>query len=165
MANMEIKIIIGNDITLIGKNKRIFSTVYIDCHGTCFPDNQWTDFTESVLTSWFNSLIKKRKKKNTTFSLYFMDGSFRMDVFKNENMQLSINCINDGVVPELIKSSFTCSYYDFLQILYEAFKRFEQVLREKSMIFDGQYRYLKTTMNEIEGLLIKKNASSKKQKK
>ena len=131
------KIVIKDNFFLSENDTNIFTGIYIDSMGVCFPDGQWTDFVEFILGTWLHNLLKEKNSINTKFSLYFMDGPYRLDVYKNSNMQLDINCISARDVDK-IEHKFSCTYSVFLQELYSAIETFNQILYNKNM-YKGEY--------------------------
>ena len=109
-----------------GSSEYIFTLIYIECDGICFPDNKWTDFTFDVLSMWEYQLLDA--KKNKSFILYFMDGPFRMDVFMDNNMQLTINCVNERGPEDTVIMTMQCSYFEFLEVYVDAINKFKEVL-------------------------------------
>lgn len=154
MANLSI--VIDYDIFVSDTSSNIVTTFFVDYQGKCFPDNQWTDFSEPVLSMWANVLLKSRYSDNIKLSLYFMDGPFRMDVFKDRNMQLTIDCINARGTKEISECTITCDYYEFIEILHDAIKSFNYMLYKDGMIkgkFEPVYEQTIISMKELKEVL------------
>jgi len=154
-----IKIIIENDIFVSNTSEIVNTVFYIDYQGTCFPDNQWTDFADTVLQWWAYALIKNKDLKDVNFDLYFMDGPYRLNVYKGANMDLTISCINSRVedISELI---IKCSYIEFMLALHDAFKSFSNILYCNKMHegrFEPIYRQSIIIMNEIKEIISSYN--------
>lgn len=150
-----IKIVIQDDV-YVAENRSIVDTkIHIESNECCFPSDGWTDFTFPVLEWWKNSLISARNCSNHSFQLPFHDGPFWMEVFKDENMKLKIDGINDRSTR---KTEFTayCDYYELLQELYNAFKTFGKILYNNNMHigeFQSVYRQTMSSINELKGIL------------
>ena len=153
-------IIVDKKISTSNYSNNIMTECYIEYQEKCFPDKQWTDFTEAVTTSWIILLLKYRCKCNVSFSMYFMDGPFRLDVYKNNKMELTINCINFRGTEEISELSFTCKYIDMISALYDATKSFNFILKSEGLHigrFKPTYDQTFLTMKNIEEIT---NASS-----
>lgn len=124
-----LKIIINDHNIHFSKYSPFVSTIfYIDYDGQFFPDNQWTDFTDSVLSMWTYNLIENLHKHKAKFTLPFMDGPYRMDVVK-EQENLTINCVNFRK-NQLVVFSIYCSYVDFLKVVREGIRSWDNVLHK-----------------------------------
>ena len=134
----------------------VSTLLYIDYRGIFFPDNQWVDFTNPVLDMWQHNLIAARYSENVKFALYFMDGPFRLDVFKDDKMQLTIDAIKFGGKNELMEFTVQCSYCDLLKALYEAIKYFNYMLYSKGIYkgkFESVYQHNINSLDEIRKIL------------
>ncbi len=152
----DFRIIINNDLLKYSDSKKIFSTIYITCQEHCFPSSTWTDFTEIVLGMWSHNLIECRYSQNINFEFPFMDGAYRMDVEKDNNMQLTINCINSRGNTEMIELTVQTGYYEVLSSLYDAYKSLNYFLYcnkwhlEK---FKNTYNHNIILMNEMKEII------------
>ena len=127
----DFKIIVENDV-FVTSNKCVVDTiVYISYSDRYFPSFEWTDFTFPILEEWKYDLLKIKNSSNILTSLYFHDGPFWMEVHKNE-LELKIDLINDRGKRK-IEGTIFCSYYEFLNILYDAIKSFIKILYENNM--------------------------------
>lgn len=87
----------------------------------------------------------------TKANLYFHDGPFWLEVEKNENGELKIECICDRTIR---KSELTiyCGYDEFLTCIYGALKAFLKVLYNNEMQegrFASIYRQTVLSIKEI----------------
>ena len=150
-----IEIVIEDDI-YITKNKNVVDTkIHIEENGRCFPSDGWTDFTFPILEWWKNNLISARYADNHSFQLPFCDGPFWLEVQKNENMELKIECVNDRTKRRTELTTY-CGYYEFLQELYNAFKTFSKILYKNNMHegdFSSIYRQTMLSVNELKEIL------------
>jgi len=144
----DLEIVIGDDFQV---SESIITTFYLDYKGYCFPDNKWIDFTEAILSAWTNTLFKNRNVSDAYFRLNFMDGPFWLDVAKNQNMQLTIDCINDRQ-NRFSELQFIISYQEFLSVLYKAYKSLNRILYETGRSkdrFEATYNYTITSMKQL----------------
>lgn len=152
------RIVVGNDIYTYVNSDSIMTTLYVDNQGECFPDCQWTDLTKAVLGIWLYNLLEIKYLSNTKAKLYFMDGPFYMTIFKDEDMQLTIDCINARGRMEVIEFTFNCSYKEMMSSMLNAFKSFNKLLFSNGMHtgrFEPTYRRNMLSMNEIKDALSK----------
>lgn len=146
-----IEIVIEDDV-FITENKSIVDTkIHIKENGHCFPSEGWTDFTFPVLEWWKNNLISARYVNNHSFRLPFHDGPFWMEVFKGENMELKIECINDRSKRKTELTVY-CGYYEFLQELYNAFKTFGKILYKNNMHEGDFHSVYEQTISSVKEL-------------
>ena len=115
------EIVLNDDILT---TKDAVSTTFFIKHGDfCFPDSQWTDLTSSVFGMWAYRL--KNLPEGTT-RLFFMDGPYRLDVFKDgENLKIDCVCFRSGNKTE---HSFECSFRDFKEAFCGALEKFCRIL-------------------------------------
>jgi len=156
---MEIlKIIIDDKLYPSTMSTDIVSIFHIEYCGNCFPDKDWTDFTEPLLNMWTYNLVKNEYINNVDFILYFMDGSYRMDVFKDDSMRLEIKCINSRR-EEVVEYSFEYDYYEFLKELRKAIKKFNYILYKKQMHigkFESVYKQTIISTKELTEVIKRK---------
>jgi hypothetical protein len=129
MKNLQI--IIGNEIHTSNQTTNLVIALHFECDGTCFPDNQWTDFAD-VLNMWSCTLFEHMEKSEANFTLYFMDGPFRLDVEKNKDTKLTIRCINFRK-EEVIEFTINCDFVDLLLALYNAIKKISKMMFDYKM--------------------------------
>ena len=145
------KIIIGDDFVFSSISGTVVAGIYVETVERSFPDNQWTDFVERVLGTWLYNLVDAKNKANVDFNLFFMDGPFRLDVHKDNQMNLSVSCIN-ARYDEKAEIVFCCTYVEFLQELYRAFNQFKTYLYKKKMgddIYESAYKQTIISLNTI----------------
>lgn len=158
----DFRIVVDYDIFTYETSNAVFTTLFIDYHGKFFPDSQWNDFTDSVLSMWTYAVLKHRNLYEVKFELYFMDGPFRMDVFKNKDMQLTINCINGRGDNEILMYTIICNYYDFLIVLYDAIKSFNYILYSNGINtgrFESVYNQTIISMRELKEVIKNKEVT------
>jgi len=109
-----------NKYYLSTSHNEVYTTIYLDVDGFCFPNERWFAFTSIILQWWINELVNLRYSENHASKLYFVDGPFRMDVFKDDNMGLLIKCINSRGVNEIVELKIEYSYVEFLKVLLKA---------------------------------------------
>ena len=137
------------------KHNEVFTTFYLDVDGYCFPNDSWSDFTCTVLQWWIKELVNLRYMENHTSKLFFMDGSYRMDVSKDDNMTLTINCINSYGFNETVESTIICGYVEFLQALLQATQDILYILhfaypdKQAESIFQPIFTKYAKTLKEI----------------
>ena len=161
----DLKIVVGNEIFDDDRSNQILTVFYIENQGECFPSIQWTDFTYSVVGMWIYTLLKNKELSNVKFDLYFMDGPFKLEVSKNESMQLSINCINVNGNQKSAVYKFTCDFFDFLSILNEAITNLNSVLKNTRINKQKFNSAIKQTQVYIEQLhdIVRNREDNKKE--
>lgn len=148
-ASMEI--IVKDDSYFSYADNYLFGTIYISIDKFMFPCVDWTDFIEEVLTMWANEMMKHNDQHYSHFPLYFMDGDYWLDVYKDDGMQLEIKCMNDNITIY----EFKCSYFDFLLTIYNGMASFVSLLHQKQKSiktcnFSGTLKCIKSFMDRIE---------------
>ena len=141
------RIILSDDFLELPTNSSdaFCTTFYVQIDDICFPYDQWTDFTKSILSTWTENLIRNhRGYKSRKYSLYFMDGPFRIDVIQNGE-KLLLQGINFGKQPQL-EFKVSCSYEELLQELAKAFQHLEKIVflndaiaKKDSYLYDIQH--------------------------
>ena len=156
---MEIlKIIIDDKLYPSTISTDIVSIFTIEYCGNYFPHKKWTDFTNPLLNMWTYHLVENEYINNINFILYFMDGPYRMDIFKDDRMQLKIKCINSRR-EEVVEYSFEYDYYEFLKELRKAIKKFNYILYKKQMHigeFEGVYEQTIISTKELTEVIKRK---------
>lgn len=150
-----IEIIIEDDVYVTNNTSVVDTKMYIKENEHYFPSEGWTDFTFPVLEWWKNSLISARYTNNHSFQLPFHEGPFWLEVFKGEDMELKIECINNRVITKTELTVY-CGYYEFLQELYNAFKLFGKILYKNNMHegeFHSVYQQTMSSINELKEIL------------
>jgi len=119
-STLEIVVKYNEKYFLPDRFNKVFTEFYLSFDNTCFPCVGWTDFPCIVLQWWANELIKMRCLDNYTAKLYFMDGPFRLELFKDGKMGLEVSGVNSRGKNETKELIMKCSYYDFSQALLYA---------------------------------------------
>lgn len=146
-----LKIKIGDDIITSHATSNSVTTFYIVYQGTCFPDDHWTDITDSVLGIWTTHMLRNIGDSENKFTLPFMDGPYRLDVVKDRDMQLIINCICFRH-EDCIQYTIHCGYVDFLSALHQAFNDFNYILHKNGMNkgkYENVYNQTIISMREL----------------
>lgn len=146
------EIVIEDDIFVTENIHVVDTRLHIEHDGYCFPFDDWTDFTFPILEEWKVNMLKAKNLDNVSFELYFHDGPFWLEVYKNDNMELKIECINDR------KSGLTidCGYNEFLHAIYSALKAFARILYNNGMHrgdFSDIYKQTIVSVSELSKLL------------
>lgn len=158
---MKVNIIIDYEIFPSNISRNIITKFYVEYQGKCFPDEQWTDFAEPVLSMWTHVLLENRYSDRNNFKLSFMDGPFWLKLYKDRNMQLTIDCMNARTEKEVCEYTIICSYCDLLESLYHALKKFNYILYSSNMYlgtFDPIYKQTIISMKEIKRALKEKTS-------
>lgn len=134
----KLKIIVDNDLFIYEISINVATIFYIEDNGYCFPDDKWNDFTNIILGEWTYKILQLYYCDNIKFKFYFIDGPFRLDIFKDNNMKLTIDCINYRGYREKCEHTITISYYDFIDALYDAYKAFSYILYSNGL-HKGKY--------------------------
>ncbi|MDL2302523.1 hypothetical protein LJC58_09235 [Lachnospiraceae bacterium OttesenSCG-928-D06] len=146
-----LEIVIEDDIFVTSNMHIVDTKIHLEYNGYYFPSDSWTDFTFPILEWWKNNLINARYADNYSFRLPFHDGPFWLEVFKDGNMELKIECVNDRSVRKTELTVY-CGYYEFLQELYNAFKTFGKILYRNNMHEGDFHSVYKQTMSSIKEL-------------
>ena len=126
----DIKIKVGNDVLVTNGTGSIDTVFFIDYQGKCFPCDQWTDFSYTILNWWTYLMLENAHKDSALLELFFMDGPYKMIVQKTAS-NLEFDCIHFN--HNLIELSFVCTIVDFLYALYDALKSLSKVLYNNGM--------------------------------
>lgn len=143
---------------IITKFPNISTEIYLKYEEIYFPDYKWTDLTESLLGMWTYALFDHMHKSNVKFTLYFMDGPYQIDIFKDDDMRLEVNCVHCKTQGDYIELTFCCEYVDFLQSLYSAAKAFSYLLYKNGMNsgkFEAIYVQSIARTNELKNAIAK----------
>jgi hypothetical protein len=150
-----IRICVEDDIFVSSSTNQVDTILYFESNGRCFPSSSWTDFPNFILGTWSYSVIANRYSENTTFKLYFEDGPYRLDVFKDPNMNLKISCINFRY-RELCEFIAECSYNEFVIELYRAAKSFNYILYKNGLSkgeFESDYNQTICIMRDLKKII------------
>lgn len=91
------EIIVGSDF-FFGSSKDTFTcTFYCRTQDGAFPDCEWTDFAQTVLSWWSDAVAGAAHAREMKFKLLFEDGPFWIDVLKqNDEAILHFNTDRRG---------------------------------------------------------------------
>ena len=128
MDKLKILVIQDENLFLQDSHDEVFTEFYLSVGDVCFPHIGWTDFTETVLQWWATEIINMRFAINHSTRLYFMDGPYWLDVFKDDKMELKIGCISFRGKKDVAELTVACSYVEFLQALLKAIEQFMDIL-------------------------------------
>jgi len=153
------EIVIEDDV-FVTKNTNVVDTkIHIKHNGYCFPSDTWNDFTFPILEEWKNNLLKVKDSNNSSVKLFFHDGPFWLEVYKDDNMKLKVDCINDRTTKNT-DLTICCGYYEFLYSIFNAMKTFIKVLYRNNLhegSFDSVYRQTVLSVNELKGVLAEES--------
>ena len=134
---LDFEIVVDEELYTYSENKHIVALCYLKFMDGYFPNDRWTDLVNSVLGMWTYDLTKHSNCDTKKFILYFMDGPYRLDVAKDENMKATIQCVNYRY-EDVVEMSFVCYFIDLLKAVYEANKKMSKMLFDKKM-HKGKY--------------------------
>ena len=153
----DFRISIKNDV-FVTSNKNVVDTIIYISHGNVyFPSFGWTDFTFPILEEWKYNLLKIKGGNDISTCLYFHDGPFWMEVYKNK-LELKIDLVNERKGRK-IEGTILCGYYEFLNSIYDAMKMFVKVLYENGMHegdFSSIYKQTMSSQRELKEILRQK---------
>lgn len=152
-----LKIVLEDNVFVTETADVVDTKIHIEVDDYCFPSDNWTDFTFPVLEWWKNNLVQIKHSDNCTFRLMFHDGPFWMDGFKDKNMGLKIEFVNDR---RHRRTEFVtyCSYKELVEELYRAFKTFAKILYNNNLAqgaFEGIYQQTLLSISELKMFLKK----------
>ena len=150
-----LEIVLEDDVFVTEDVHLVDTKIHLKYNDYCFPNKMWTDFTFPILEEWKNNLIRARNLCNTSFLLYFHDGSYAIRVNKDDKMMLTVECIETCSTSntELV---FHCGYYEFLHVIYGAMKSFLKILFANNMQhgkFSSVYRQTLISIRELKVIL------------
>ncbi len=92
--------------TYISRNSEVktIGDVYIELDGYFFPEKNWYDFGENLLSWWTEEFTKLLNGEEAKVKCGFMDGPFRFDIEIQNNKTWKIQCIKE------YSSSEECEY-------------------------------------------------------
>lgn len=151
-----IEIVVENDVFTTSNTDIVDTKIYIKYDEYYFPSQTWSDFTFPVLEEWKENLIKIRNSEDVITKLYFHDGAFWLEVYKDKYMQLKIEGKSGG---DKNKSDITlyCGYYEFINSLRNAMKSFLKVLDINNMHegdFASIYQQTLLSIKELKQVLL-----------
>lgn len=151
----DFRIVIEDNIFVTSYTSTVDTTFFIVYKNKAFPFEQWTDFTFPILEEWKCDMLNYKESSNAKFTLYFHDGPFWLEVFKDDKMELKIDCVNDRY-KRRIEETIYCNYYDFLKIIYKSLKTFIKILYKNGMnvgAFSSVYEQLVLSQKELRAIL------------
>ena len=146
-TGVAMRIVVAGEVT-----KSLISGFYLEHDDFCFPDKEWTDFSQVLICTWTRAMLARRHKNNVKFSLYFMDGPYQLDMYKDHE-DLKVNCVSSGSRKDNSEFSFHCEYESFLSALYFAAESFGRLLLEKGSDigeYKAAYDEISAKMKELE---------------
>jgi len=136
MSNFNI--VIGADVVTTDYPHIIDTPFYIYSQDKAFPDVEWTDFTYPVLNDWAYAMLYHKDKHECKFTVYLMDGPYRLDIYKDKQMKLFIQCINFRN-EEITELFIRTDYNAFLSVLHQAIKETMKIMFDINM-HRGKYK-------------------------
>lgn len=146
-----LEIVIEDDIYITENTSIVDTKIHINYNDYCFPSVTWTDFTFPVLEWWKNTLISVKNADDISFTLPFHDGPFWLQTYKNKTFDLRINFMNGRGIKDIIELTVYCKYYEFLNEVYKAMKKFAKILY-KNNLHKGDFSsvYKQTLLSIVE---------------
>lgn len=80
------EIVMGSDFLYDGTGELFTCTFYCQTECGAFPDMEWTDFAQTVLCWWSETILRITAAKETTFELLFEDGPYRIAGRKKDDI-------------------------------------------------------------------------------
>lgn len=147
---VSMKFVIQDENFYVNSKKHLFGTIYLDLGSVMFPCIGWTDFIEDILTMWTNDILNQNNKHYSHFTLPFIDGPYCLEVSKDNQMQLTIRCIDGRTSVYEIE----CSYYDFLSCISDGIQLFISVLqaRQDALEFSGSLKCMEQFLIKISSI-------------
>ena len=145
------EIVIEDDIFVAENTNVIDTKIHIKHNDYCFPNDTWSDFAFPILEEWKNNLLKIKQSNNISVKLFFHDGPFWLEVYKSDNMELKVDCINDRTAKKA-DLTICCGYYEFLHAIFNAMKTFTKVLYRNNLhegSFESVYQQTIQSVNEL----------------
>lgn len=105
----------------------VFMPIHAEYRGQVFPYSDWTDFVVPVIYQW----IEEIRKRNDHYSLYFMDGPYRLDIQRNGN-EFIIRGVNINN-PNRVVFEAECFYRELLFQLLNACKSLKNIIWAERM--------------------------------
>ena len=106
-----------NNVTVAKDGSYIFMPIHIESEEQSFPDNSWTDFAFPIIYQWAENLIKNINLPNSSYTLYFMDGPYCLNIKQQRNKLklVGVNFNKQGSQFEMV-----CYYHEFLAEILKA---------------------------------------------
>ena len=106
---------------------------HVECGNNSFPDSEWTDFAFPIIYQWAEKLLENYRISSSSYTLYFMDGPYRLDVEQyNDKLKLAGVCFNK----KRVDFEFVCSYLEFLSELLKASRFLTRMIRTQLSLDD-----------------------------
>lgn len=122
------EIVVGDNVCISGISSQAVLPIYIAHSGQFFPCEGWMDFA-CILDMWKHSLLQNEDCKAGKFTMYFMDGPYRLDIEKSKN-DLTISCVDFHSI-DITQQSISCTYAELLEAVHKASCQLEKVLKRQ----------------------------------
>lgn len=97
-AKILFEIISDSDFLYNSEGQTFTCGFYCLTENDAFPDVEWTDFGQNVLSWWSNEILRNAHGENVAFQLLFEDGPFWIDCRKHGNtVTLHFNTSKRGI--------------------------------------------------------------------
>ena len=124
MADFEI-LLSESDIRVFETPPYLDTPLCVKANGRYFPDAQWTDFTDEVLSWWAEEYLRNRHGLRPIYNFSFMDGPYRMTA-RQENDELFLTGIN-ARGREITEFEIVLPVSEFLDELLRAFRKLRRI--------------------------------------
>lgn len=114
------EIMTGSDFFFGSTGQCFTCTFYCQTDDGAFPDSEWTDFAQTVLSWWSDAIAGAVHAKDMKFKLLFEDGPFWIDVTKqNDDVMLHFNTDrrNTQTIPDV-----HMTFYDLAKAVEKAMR-------------------------------------------
>ncbi|MBQ8288136.1 MAG: hypothetical protein IJX76_05120 [Clostridia bacterium] len=118
-------IIVGDDLVL---SSGLTSPIWVEIDGCTFPDEDWVDFSHTLLCRWTDALLSYTGSA-PGIRFGFMDGPYEIVIHGNINEPLTLCCMREDKC--LLKGE--CTRRDLADALYRALKRMGYLLHESGL--------------------------------
>ncbi len=146
-----LQLIFKDDFVYYETSKNIYSTFYVIVNNTTFPDNGWHDFPILALNMWNENIIKNNYKKRCKFKLFFMDGPFYIECYK-EGSNVSLRFINNKISPIEILT-FQTTFSELKDSIYNGSTQFINIISKREFGYLNELEKLQKTIKIIENLV------------
>lgn len=79
------EVVVGSDFFFESAADSFTCTLYCRTQDGAFPDREWTDFAQTVLSWWSSAVVEAAHARQTGFRLLFEDGPFWIEAAKQED--------------------------------------------------------------------------------
>ncbi len=136
LAMNNFTIMISCDNAEIWENGSIIDTGFcVKVVDFFFPHEDWTDYAYPLLGMWAENVICNIGRQSSRYSLFFMDGSYRINVIQR-GVSLLLSGIDDRN-PEQIVFSYQCTTYELLKSIMEGFFALEKTINTNKKLFSN----------------------------